>query len=168
MNNIFIKSFIIFFLFAFNANSETINKIEISGNKRISKETILVLGNIKINEDFTNSKLNNSLKELYKTNFFSDIKISQNNNILKIKIIENPIIEEVIITGIKKNSFKDVIYESLTLKNRKSFTQNQLTKDIELINPPPTEKLLFLIFLIFLICLKINSHKSSMCKTSLI
>ena len=134
MNNIFIKSFIIFFLFAFNANSETINKIEISGNKRISKETILVLGNIKINEDFTNSKLNNSLKELYKTNFFSDIKISQNNNILKIKIIENPIIEEVIITGIKKNSFKDVIYESLTLKNRKSFTQNQLTKDIELIN----------------------------------
>jgi outer membrane protein insertion porin family len=129
-----LKFFLILFFVIGNAFSENVNTIEISGNKRISNETIIVLGNINIEEEITDSTLNNSLKELYKTNFFSDIKFFLSNDTLKIEIIENPIIEEIIITGIKKNTLKDKIYETISLKNRKSFTENQLKKDIDLIN----------------------------------
>ena len=94
------------YLFFFNyANSEILKNIEISGNKRISKETVLVLGNIEIGKDLNSSELNYSLKKLYDTNFFENINYSLNNGLLKIFLVENPIIEEINITGIKKKSF---------------------------------------------------------------
>ena len=71
-----IKFLIITFLFLSNSNSEIIKKIEISGNKRISSETILVLGDISTGKNFVDNDLNKSLRELYNTNFFSDIQIS--------------------------------------------------------------------------------------------
>jgi outer membrane protein assembly factor BamA len=68
------KLLIFFFYFTFNVNAEIINNIEISGNKRISKETILVLGDISPNKNLNKDDLNNSFKNLYETNFFQDIK----------------------------------------------------------------------------------------------
>ncbi len=104
------------------------------GNQRISKETIIVLAGIKLNEKYDLDDLNNSLKKLYDTNFFSDIDISQTNGILKITVNENPIIEEIEILGVKKKSFKEIIYKEISLKNRKSYTQIALKKDLDLIN----------------------------------
>ena len=123
------------YLFFFNyANSEILKNIEISGNKRISKETVLVLGNIEIGKDLNSSELNYSLKKLYDTNFFENINYSLNNGLLKIFLVENPIIEEINITGIKKKSFTKQIYEKISLKNRMSYTEEQFKKDIDVIN----------------------------------
>ncbi len=134
MNKILIQAIILSFLFLTNSISEIIKKVEISGNKRISDQTVLILGNISINTDFDNTQLNNSLKKLYESNFFSDVKINLNNNILKINLVENPIIEDIEFTGIKNKTFIEEISETIVLKNRMSFTQNQLQQDINLIN----------------------------------
>ena len=64
MHKILIKLILISFLFINNSFSEIISKINITGNKRISNETILVLGNIQIGNNFGNNELNNSLKQL--------------------------------------------------------------------------------------------------------
>ena len=58
-------SLTILFLFGilFQASAEGFKKIKISGNKRISKETILVLGDINIGNELTTESLNNSLKK---------------------------------------------------------------------------------------------------------
>ena len=69
MKKILIKFFIISFLFLSYSNSEIVKKIEISGNKRISKETILVLGNLSVGKKFIDRDLNKSFRELYNTNF---------------------------------------------------------------------------------------------------
>ena len=61
MNKISYCLIIIFFLFFKNSHAEIIKNIDIKGNQRISKETIIVLGNISTNQDFDDSKLNNSL-----------------------------------------------------------------------------------------------------------
>ena len=53
-----------------NSIAETIKKIEISGNQRISNESIIVLGDIQINKEFNDETLNSSLKKLYETFFF--------------------------------------------------------------------------------------------------
>tara|TARA_Y100000768_G_scaffold265353_1_gene202614 strand:+ start:3210 stop:5459 length:2250 start_codon:yes stop_codon:yes gene_type:complete len=134
MKKIYVK-LLLFFLLTINyAHSAIINGIDIDGNQRISKETIIVLADIKLNENYDIDDLNNSLKKLYETNFFSDIDISEDNGILKISVIENPIIEEIEIIGIKKDSFKEAIYKEISLKNRKSYTKISLKKDIDLIN----------------------------------
>ncbi len=125
-----IKFFAITFLFIEISLAEIVKKIEISGNKRISYETILVLAGLSINQDFETKDLNNSLRKLYDTNFFSDVKISLNNGILKINLLENPIIEDIEITGIKNKKFSEKIYETMVLKNRMSFTEDQLQTDV--------------------------------------
>ena len=117
-----------------NSQSEVIKNIEVVGNKRISKETILVLGNIKAETQFTDISLNNALKALYETDFFSDIKFSiSDNGLLKINVKENPIIEKININGIKKKSFVENIYSLISLKDRTSFTDFKLERDISLV-----------------------------------
>jgi outer membrane protein insertion porin family len=133
MTKIIFKTVVSYFFLTTLLFSEIINKIEVSGNQRISKDTISVLGGIKVGEDFDNNKMNTSLKELYKTNFFSDVKINLMNGILSILVIENPIIEDIEFTGMKSEDFLDNLSKDVVLKNRMSFTEDQLQKDITLI-----------------------------------
>ncbi len=122
------------FLFIGSSLATEIKTVEINGNKRISKDTIIILGNIQIGQEINSAKLNNILKELYKTNFFKDIQINFEKNILKINLKENPIIEKIEITGIKKTSFTEILYDQISLKDRTSFTEIQLENDLNLIN----------------------------------
>ena len=131
MSKILIQIFLI--IFFTNAFGEVIKNVEVSGNKRISKETVLVLGNISTGQNFEKKDLNNSLKKLYDSNFFKDIQITINNGTLNINLIENPIIEDIEIAGNKNETFNKEILESIKLKNRMSFTEDQLKKDIDLI-----------------------------------
>ena len=78
MNKIILKSFIIFLLSIANCLSDIINKIQIDGNKRISNETILVLGDITAGSDFNNDQLNRSLKNLYYKVFLMNCLILKN------------------------------------------------------------------------------------------
>jgi len=133
MTKILIKFLIIIFIFSSNVFAEKIDKITLKGNKRISEESIKVLGDISLDKDFVQDDLNKILKKLYGTNFFEDIKISFNNGELKITVIENSIIENIEITGVKNKTFKKDILELISLKNRMSFSEPQLEKDIDLI-----------------------------------
>ena len=58
------------FLAIFPAIAEVINNIDVIGNKRVSKETIINFSDLKIGDDVTNDTLNQSLKELYNSSFF--------------------------------------------------------------------------------------------------
>jgi outer membrane protein insertion porin family len=120
-------------LFLTNSFSDIIEKVDINGNKRISDQTIIVLGNIKIGSNYDNDQLNDIIKNLYDTNFFDDIALSLNNKILSIDLVENPIIENIQITGIKSNSVRDNLLKTISLNNRKPFNEYQLSQDLNLI-----------------------------------
>ena len=127
------KTILIIFLTFSPSYGEIIENVEVSGNKRISKETIIVLGQINLNQDFSSVDLNNILKKLYDTNFFGNVTLSIDKGILQIKVIENPIIEDIEITGIRNKDFLEKITDELLLKNRMSFSENILNKDIAFI-----------------------------------
>ena len=127
----------IIMIFFFNFSvlyAEIIEKINIKGNKRISKETILVLGNIKTGILYENSDLNIILKNLYDTKFFSDIDLNIKDDTLNILLKENPIIDSIEIVNIKKQSLIDEILEAISLKERMSFTKNELDDNLILVN----------------------------------
>ena len=131
----FLLNLVIIFFLNFSAVcAEIIENVDIKGNKRISKETILVLGNIKTGILYENSDLNEILKNLYETKFFSNIDLNINENTLKITLNENPIIDTIEIVNIKKQSLVDEILENIPLKERMSFTQNELNDNLILIN----------------------------------
>ena len=59
--------------------AEVVKNIQISGNKRVSNETIKIYGEIKVGKDYSEQGLNKILNNLYETNFFQDVKIELNN-----------------------------------------------------------------------------------------
>ncbi len=134
MLNFLIKITAIFFLFLVSAKSEILKKFEISGNKRISNNTIIIFSEIKLNEEVTKSKLDKVIKNLYKTNFFRDISLNFENETLFLKVEENPIIENLKIDGIKKQSLVDFIKDKIQLSEMKSFDQELLSADLDLIS----------------------------------
>tara|TARA_B100000963_G_scaffold208946_1_gene181989 strand:- start:254 stop:2452 length:2199 start_codon:yes stop_codon:yes gene_type:complete len=113
--------------------AETLQKIEISGNKRISDQTIIIFSELEINEEITKSKLDKVIKKLYQSNFFKNINLSFENQTLFLRVEENPIIENLEINGIKKQSLVEFIKGRLQLAEMKSFDQELLSADINLI-----------------------------------
>ena len=127
------KTFFLFFLLNLNVFAEIVKKIEITGNERISDETIKMFSDIKLGEDLNKKNINAILKKLYDTNFFEDISVILNQNKLRIVVKEYPIIQSIKFDGIKSNSLKDDITRNLKLKNRSSFNENILNKDKNII-----------------------------------
>ena len=128
---IFLTSAFLFLLIN-SVIAEKVEKIIVEGNERISTETIIIFGEVDLNEDFNDEKVNIILKNLYKTNFFEDIRINITNSTLNILVSENPIIQSIQINGIKAKKLRDPILESLSLKKNNSFTEFVAKKDRDL------------------------------------
>ena len=123
----------IFFLIFFNLSAEIIEKLEVKGNNRISDETIKVYGNITIDKDYSTFDVNEVLKNLYKTDFFEDIKISLNNGILNIAVKEYAIINSIDFQGEKSKTIEKKVLDQLNLKPKESFIESKLSDDINII-----------------------------------
>ena len=136
LSNIFIKVIIflkiVFFILIFlpsYAFSSNLEKIRITGNERISDETIKLFIDVNVNDIINDNKLNNILKDLYETNFFKDININFNNQILIINVVENPIIENIFYKGIKSNRILDFIKDETSIKQRSSYNESLLKNE---------------------------------------
>src|SRR6056300_160595 len=121
--------FIILLFLSSKAFSETISKIEINGNDRISDETIKLFISVDVNDEINEIKLNDILKELYDTNFFKNISVNFDNQILSINVIENPIIENISYNGIKSKKMLELIKDGTSIKQRSSYNERTIKND---------------------------------------
>ena len=130
MYKYFLVFFYIFFLLS-KSSAEIVNNIKISGNERISSETIKIYGDLKLNKDYSETEINKILKSLYKTEFFEDVKVDIKNNTLNVVLKEYPFINQLIIVGEKSNNYKDQIKKIINLKEKKSFIKSYVLSDLE-------------------------------------
>ena len=135
MKIIFYKFYflIIFFFTTANLQAEIVKNVEINGNERIGDETILVYGEIKKDKDYSQDDINDLIKKLYGTNFFSKISVTLSNGILKITVEENPIINTIVLQGEKTKKFSKAILDIISLKEKSSYIKNDVKNDIEII-----------------------------------
>ena len=124
-----IRSIIIFFIILTNATFAEIKKVNIVGNTRVNSATIESLVDKKI-INIDSIYVNNLTKKIYDTDFFSDVKISFNQDILTITVVENPIVNFFYINGIKDSDL-DQVNKIITLKENNIFSSSKLKKDIE-------------------------------------
>ena len=129
MQKIILYSFLLFLFLTKLSLATVINKIEVKGNNRITKESVIVFGNIKLNTDINDEELNLILKNLYETDFFENIDLSINNKTLVITLIENPIIQNVSILGVPSKTLREKISEIIELKNTSPFVEYYAKKD---------------------------------------
>ena len=136
MNSIYRFRLIVISLFIFvlsinNLKAETVNKIIVEGNNRVSPETVIMFSGVSINDDLSENNLNQVLKQLYESNFFELVSVKIKNNILSIKVKEYPIIQNVIYEGVKSSEMLEDLKKGVNLKSRSSFNEILLIKDKE-------------------------------------
>jgi len=131
------KNFFICILFVFYSSysfgEAKVDKIIINGNERISDETIIVYGDLNLEKKIDESEINKIINNLYETNFFEDVKINLEKNILRVDVVEYPVINQLKIVGEKSKKLKEVIKKNLKLKEKNSFIKSFLSSDIEII-----------------------------------
>ena len=128
---VFSYSILLNFLFLTLSYSEILKEIKINGNERITDEIISMFSDIELGQDVKNSDINNIIKNLYETNFFNNVSVTLNNSIILINVDEAPIIENIIITGIKAQKIKGLIKDNFKLKSRSSFNDVQLIQEVK-------------------------------------
>ena len=97
-----LNTIILFIILTTKSYSEVINKVNVINNDRITQETILVFSNIEIGKNYSLNDLNEIIKDLYETNFFSNVSLNLIDGILTIDVKENKVIQEIKINVIKK------------------------------------------------------------------
>ena len=124
-----LKFVFIFLLLLINNSFSEVKKVDISGNLRVSAATIENLVNKKIT-NIDSIYINNLTKKIYDTEFFSDVKISYNQDTLKIVVIENPVVNFFYINGLEGDDLTEV-NKIIKLKENVIFSNAKLKNDLE-------------------------------------
>ena len=128
------KILILFITFTSISYAEIIKGIKITGNDRVSEETIKVYGAIDEGKtDYSKQDLDKILKNIYETNFFKNVSVEIKNQFLIIDLEEYPVINQLVLLGEKANRIKEQIKKIIKSKEKNSFIQNNLINDINTI-----------------------------------
>ena len=128
------KILIIFITLTSISYAEIIKGIKITGNERVSEETIKVYGAIDERKtDYSKQDLDKILKNIYETNFFKNVSVEIKNQFLIIDLEEYPVINQLVLLGEKANRIKEQIKKIIKSKEKNSFIQNNLINDINTI-----------------------------------
>ena len=127
-NKIFFLT-IVFFSISSAAFSEIINNIKVEGNKRVSDKSIEMFSNINIGDDVSQDELNQILKNVYDSNFFNDVKVTLQDNVLTIFVEESSLVENVIIKGPKSKTLIGDLEKNLKVKSRTSYNEILFLED---------------------------------------
>ena len=118
--------------FALDSTLESVSNIEVVGNKSIEANTIKLYSDLETNsdttKDFTDATLSNAIKKIYKTGFFSDVKITRKAGGITIFVVETPVIKKIQFNG-RKAIGKDKILEEISTKEKRFFSKNDLLND---------------------------------------
>ena len=123
-------SFLLFF-YVTSVQAVIIKDIIVEGNNRVSKETIQMFAEVNYGDDINQNSFNDILKNLYKTNFFKNVSLFLENDILKISVEENPVVENYFIDGIKNKTLLESVEDSILLKAKSSFDISLVKKDVD-------------------------------------
>ena len=130
INKIILKKLIYIFIFQIlfinHSLSEIIKQFNIIGNDRVTDETVIMFSNLEVGDEINDDILNNSLKNIYLTDYFKSVSASNKNGIVEFKVEENPIIQTIIINGIDKNYIIDSLKKVTSKIEKYPFVENKI------------------------------------------
>ena len=109
--------------------NDTINSVRVVGNQRIEKETIVSYLKTAVGDRFDNSRIDESLKNLFKTGFFADVSMRRGDRTLIVQVVENPIINRIAFEG-NRYIKDDALASEVQLRPRVVYTRTKVQKDL--------------------------------------
>jgi outer membrane protein insertion porin family len=109
----------------------TIRSIKVEGTQRIEPNTVLSYLALNQGDVATREKLNESLKNIFATGFFSDADIHMlDGGELLVRVKENPVINRVVFEGNNAINEKDIEKE-VQVKPRQVYTKSRVKSDVQ-------------------------------------
>ena len=128
-----LRIFLISIFFINFSFAEIVEKINVKGNQRITKETVVAFGSIEFNKNYNSDDVNEIIKRLYKTDFFETIKITIDDKTMFIELQEKPVIQNLDIRGVKSKKILELLQENFSLKSKGTFSNYLLKKDTAMV-----------------------------------
>ena len=112
------------------AIADTVSRIDVRGNKRMDAESVRLLTGVKIGDNVGTAKINEIAKKLQESNYFSKVKAEMDGNILKINVVEAPVVNVVTVEGNDEISTDDLKKEIQT-KERTAYNESVIGADVQ-------------------------------------
>ncbi|HBF30327.1 outer membrane protein assembly factor BamA [Rhizobium sp.] len=84
------------------ANAAVIQRVDVRGATRVGTDAVRANLTIQPGKAFTNTDIDDSVKRLYSTGYFADVKISVSGSALVVTVSENQLINQVVFNGNRK------------------------------------------------------------------
>ena len=112
------------------AQSGAIRDIRVAGNRRVEPETVRSYLKFNVGDAYDPGKVDQSIKALFTTGLFSDVRIDRDGSGVLITVVENPVINQVAFEG-NREADKDTLGAEVQLKPRSVFTRARAQADVQ-------------------------------------
>ena len=108
---------------------QNIQSITVTGAQRLEPDTIRSYIKLRVGQPYTQVAADMALKDLFATELFSDVQVSNNNGAVTIAVKENPVINRIILEGNKRLKEEKILPE-IKLAPRQIFTRSKVRADV--------------------------------------
>ncbi|EFL90240.1 outer membrane protein assembly factor BamA [Ahrensia sp. R2A130] len=112
------------------AQAAVVNRIDVRGNRRVDADTIRSYVTVKPGRNYTTFDTDESLRALFATGLFSDVRISRAGSALLVEVEENPTINLVRFEGNEKVK-DDQLGRIVQSQSLGIFSQDKVDSDLE-------------------------------------
>lgn len=106
-----------------------ISAINIAGNERVERETILSYMDVRQGDDLTPDALDRIVKSLYRTGLFADVSAVRQGDGVLVRVAENPVVNEIAFEGNDKIEDEELLAE-VSIRPRQVFTRTRIQSDV--------------------------------------
>ena len=107
-----------------------VSDIVVEGNQRIEAETVRSYMVIRQGDIYSGDLVDQSLKALFATGLFADVRIRRDRDVLTVEVVENPIINQVLFEGNQKFD-AEKLGEEVRLASRVVYTRARVQADAQ-------------------------------------
>jgi outer membrane protein insertion porin family len=111
------------------SSGDVVREIRVDGTQRVDPDTVRSYLQVQPGEVYDSAKLDASLKALYATGLFSDVRMQRQGDALIVHVVENPVINRIQFEGNSKLT-DDNLNSEVQLRPRLVFTREKVQADV--------------------------------------
>ena len=112
------------------AQSGAVREIRVVGNRRVEPETVRTYLRFNAGDAYDAGKVDESIRSLFATGLFSDVRIDREGAGVVVTVVENPVVNQVAFEG-NREVDKATLTNEVQLKPRSIFTRAKAQADVQ-------------------------------------
>ncbi|WP_374412488.1 outer membrane protein assembly factor BamA [Novosphingobium colocasiae] len=108
---------------------QRIDSIQVTGAERLEPQTVMSYIDLRVGQPYTAAAADKALKDLYATELFTNVQVTNDAGKVTIQVQENPVVNRIILEGNKRIK-DDKILPEIKVAARQIFTRSKVRADV--------------------------------------